>query len=162
MAKTKNKKVKSKKKKANSGKRSLTNKKSSVTRGKKKISVKATSVSTRKNNSAGGKFSETKKFQRRKENFRCGYCGKNTDGTGYTNHCPKCLWSKHVDINPGDRQADCGALMEPVRVETKNGEHVIIHRCSECRTEKRNRMQDEDSFEAVIKVAERSGGLGIG
>ena len=29
---------------------------------------------------------------------------------GYTNHCSQCLWSKHVDINPGDRSPE---LLQP-------------------------------------------------
>ena len=31
----------------------------------------------------------------------------------YTNHCPRCLYSKHVDINPGDRAEQCDGMMEP-------------------------------------------------
>jgi len=56
---------------------------------------------------------------------------------GYTNHCSQCLWSKHVDINLGDRSpellqlfcrlsnqpnprlAECQGMMEPVVVENK-------------------------------------------
>ena len=37
-------------------------------------------------------------------------------GNGYTNHCPKCLWSKHVDINPGDRGANEQALQDDARI----------------------------------------------
>ncbi|MBU3901416.1 RNHCP domain-containing protein, partial [Patescibacteria group bacterium] len=49
---------------------------------------------------------QSKKFQRKIEDFVCGHCGPKIKGTGYTDHCPKCLWSQHVDVNPGDRQAD--------------------------------------------------------
>jgi len=45
-----------------------------------------------------------KKFQKRIENFTCEKCGLFVKGTGYTDHCPNCLWSKHMDINPGDRK----------------------------------------------------------
>jgi hypothetical protein len=58
-----------------------------------------------------------KKFTRRIEDFLCGNCGATVTGDGYTNHCPACLWSQHVDINPGDRAAACGALMRPSAVE---------------------------------------------
>jgi len=60
-----------------------------------------------------------KKFQRQKEDFVCGECGTTVSGTGYTNHCPQCLWSMHVDVNPGDRAAACGGMMEPKKVEKK-------------------------------------------
>ena len=60
-----------------------------------------------------------KQFQRKKENFVCEHCGQEVIGNGYTNHCPSCLHSKHVDINPGDRAETCGGLMEPVDLELK-------------------------------------------
>ena len=49
-------------------------------------------------------------FIRKTEDFICEHCGREVRGNGYTNHCPYCLWSKHVDINPGDRAAGCGGL----------------------------------------------------
>ena len=61
----------------------------------------------------------TKKFQRTKEDFTCEKCGLVVKGSGYTNHCSRCLWSKHVDVNPGDRQTTCQGFMEPVGVELK-------------------------------------------
>ncbi|MEK7158524.1 MAG: RNHCP domain-containing protein, partial [Patescibacteria group bacterium] len=42
-------------------------------------------------------------FQRRVEDFTCESCGAQVTGDGYTNHCPQCLVSKHVDVYPGDR-----------------------------------------------------------
>ena len=71
----------------------------------------------------------TKKFQRTKEDFTCEKCNLVVNGSGYTNHCPRCLWSKHVDVNPGDRQATCQGFMEPMGVELKGGEYTILHRC---------------------------------
>ncbi|MBR6751902.1 MAG: RNHCP domain-containing protein, partial [Alphaproteobacteria bacterium] len=46
-----------------------------------------------------------KQFVKRVENFTCAHCGAEVFGNGYTNHCPKCLWSRHVDNNPGDRMS---------------------------------------------------------
>ncbi len=60
---------------------------------------------------------EGRRFQRRIENFTCGNCGAEIVGGGYTDHCPFCLFSKHVDVNPGDRNAKCGGVMKPVAVE---------------------------------------------
>jgi hypothetical protein len=64
-----------------------------------------------KEGSADGKGSlSSKNFQRVIEDFECEHCGHLEEGNGYTNHCTSCLWSKHVDINPGDRAAECQGL----------------------------------------------------
>ncbi len=86
-------------------------------------------------------------FKRTKEDFKCEYCGKQVNGDGFTNHCPQCLWSKHVDIDPGDRASECGGLMRPVSFEGDGGEYKIIHRCVECSFEKRNKLQNKDNFD---------------
>lgn len=75
---------------------------------------------------------ETKKFIRREENFTCENCRSQVIGSGYTNHCPTCLVSKHVDINPGDRQEQCGGSMEPAYVLKKGDRWRIIHHCQTC------------------------------
>ena len=70
-----------------------------------------------------------RKFKKTVENFTCLNCQTVVIGTGYTDHCPNCLWSKHVDVNPGDRLAICGALIEPVGA-TKSKEGWKIY-CNE-------------------------------
>jgi hypothetical protein len=55
---------------------------------------------------------QSRKFQRTREDFTRERCRTFVKGGGYTNHCPECLWSKHVDVNPGDRQATCQGLKE--------------------------------------------------
>ena len=52
---------------------------------------------------------ETKKFKEIDEGFICENCNKKVSPLGYTSrdHCPYCLYSMHVDINPGDRQNSC-------------------------------------------------------
>ena len=57
-----------------------------------------------------------KRFSKCVEDFTCEECGSPIEGNGYTNHCPNCLYSKHVDINPGDRKSTCGGIMAPIRV----------------------------------------------
>ena len=101
------------------------------------------------------------KFVRRKEDFTCEKCGRPVHGSGYTNHCPYCLWSKHVDIHPGDRANTCLGLMEPVRIEQKKGAKVIVHRCVACNKEKRNEVAKGDDFDAILAVATKhaQGGL---
>lgn len=98
----------------------------------------------------------SKKFQRCQEDFICQQCGTVVEGTGYTNHCPKCLWSKHVDVNPGDRAATCGGMMEPVSIELKKNQYIILHRCLKCGFEKRNKAASNDSFEKIIEIVSNS------
>jgi len=94
-----------------------------------------------------------KKFQKKKEDFKCENCGFFVEGNGYTNHCPNCLWSKHVDVNPGDRSADCQGLMKPTILEMKKrGEHVIVHSCVKCGHVKKNRRADNDDYEVLLKI----------
>lgn len=99
-----------------------------------------------------------KKFNRNIEDFTCENCGTEVQGNGYTNHCPNCLFSKHVDINPGDRSAECGGLMEPVGLEIKNGEYIIIHRCKKCGFMRKNKTSPDDNFEAVLSLSKKLAG----
>lgn len=99
-------------------------------------------------------------FIRTTEDFICENCGREVKGNGYTNHCPYCLYSKHVDVNPGDRAADCGGLMKPVAVELRKGERIIIHECVKCGYRKPNRAAPEDDFEVILRIMEENGGQG--
>src|SRR5258708_2323814 len=92
-------------------------------------------------------------FQRRVESFVCEHCGAQVEGDGYTNHCPRCLWSKHVDINPGDRAASCGGMMEPIRLEGSSPDYRILHRCQKCGFERRQNANPSDDPEALLTVA---------
>ncbi|HMB17509.1 MAG TPA: RNHCP domain-containing protein [Candidatus Paceibacterota bacterium] len=95
-----------------------------------------------------------KKFQKNKENFICANCGTKVKGNGYTNHCPHCLVSRHVDINPGDRKNDCGGLMDPIDIEKENGEYIIIHKCKKCGEEKRNKVAKEDNLKLIKEISQ--------
>lgn len=94
-----------------------------------------------------------KKFQRCEEDFVCEKCGEKVQGNGYTNHCPKCLWSKHVDIYPGDRAAACGGMMEPVDLILKAGKYYLLHRCVKCGLERKNKLAAEDDLETALQIA---------
>ncbi len=62
---------------------------------------------------------ETKRFSKNDSGFICEHCGREVPPLGYTsrNHCPYCLWSLHVDENPGDRASEGRAPLEPVFAE---------------------------------------------
>lgn len=94
----------------------------------------------------------TKKFTRTIEDFICEHCGVLVRGDGYTNHCPECFYSKHVDINPGDRASNCGGLMAPVEYLVKNGEEKLKQRCQFCGHERLNRLSVQDNRDALIAL----------
>lgn len=94
-----------------------------------------------------------KKFIRKKENFICENCETRVSGNGYTNHCPKCLWSKHVDINPGDRLSGCGALMEPVGIEISGIGESVLHCCVKCKLGKKNKISIKDDRDVILELS---------
>ena len=95
-------------------------------------------------------------FLRTKENFVCENCGAKVLGNGYTNHCPKCLWSKHVDINPGDRREKCGGMMCPVKIEQEKGKFYILHKCEKCGAERRKILDKKDNFDEALAIAKKN------
>lgn len=97
-----------------------------------------------------------KNFKRNKEDFTCEKCGAFVMGNGYTNHCPECLWSKHVDIIPGDRLESCCGLMEPHKFEKDGEEESIIHKCIICGHKKRNKLSKDDNYDKVISLVKKS------
>lgn len=84
--------------------------------------------------------------------------GSQAFGTRHRNHCPRCLWSRHLDEAPGDRQAACRQLMQPVAVEVRQdsaGEWAIVHRCSGCGLLRTNRIAGDDDERALLALALR-------
>jgi hypothetical protein len=94
-----------------------------------------------------------KRFSRLIEDFLCENCGELVRGNGYTNHCHKCLFSKHVDINPGDREATCGGAMEPISIENGRKGFVITFKCKKCGHTKRNKSAENDNVEKIIELS---------
>lgn len=93
----------------------------------------------------------TKRFQRRKESFTCDMCGTFVEGTGYTDHCPNCLTSKHVDINPGDRRETCHGLMEPIAYSPKKDR--IYYRCTRCNNISRVKSTSKDNTQLLTELS---------
>lgn len=92
------------------------------------------------------------------DTFVCRNCGRTVvpdgAGSGHRNHCPNCLYSVHLDNEPGDREANCGCLMEPVSVWVRNkGEWAIIHRCRMCGTFSSNRVAADDNPIKLMSIA---------
>ena len=45
--------------------------------------------------------------------------------------------------------------MEPVDLEIKDGKYVLVHKCQKCGFIRRNKVCDDDDFEAVLKLAKQ-------
>lgn len=96
------------------------------------------------------------RFTKIDEDFICENCGSKVSKLGYTsrNHCPVCLYSKHVDINPGDRQEECHGLLEPIGLEMSNKKgYVIIFKCKKCGAIRKNKAAEDDNMDLLIKLS---------
>lgn len=101
--------------------------------------------------------------------FTCAHCG-NYVSAGYLlagvqnrNHCPYCLWSRHLDLyQAGDRLAACKAPMQPVGLTLKrsqkkyaskrDGELMLIHLCTDCAEVSINRIAADDLTPVLLDV----------
>lgn len=105
--------------------------------------------------------------------FQCSHCHKwvfydRSIGTKHRNHCPYCLWSKHLDLDEsGDRKSACQGEMEPISLtfkqeginkygEAKQGELMLIHQCLKCGKISINRLAADDNPQAILEIFEKS------
>ena len=126
--------------------------KKSIQKRKPKPSQKNSSLHQRSNKQLAGIGLPPKKFQKRVENFICENCGAHVKGAGYTDHCPYCLWSKHVDINPGDRRCKCSGMMKPLSLEANSKGYVIHYKCHKCGYTHKVRSDKADSFAKMLEL----------
>lgn len=95
--------------------------------------------------------------------FMCANCGFSVpplESGGYRNHCPQCLCSLHVDVNPGDRANDCLGLLRPIGVEDGKKGWVIVSQCETCGEVRRNRAALDDpvapdNFDLIVELSTR-------
>ena len=100
-------------------------------------------------------------MSRKNENvrFKCEHCGYKiyplTNGS-YRNHCPACLYSKHVDNKIGDRASTCEGLMKPMSIKHGKKGYQIIHKCIICGKLKVNKIttntKQPDFLEKIIEL----------
>lgn len=98
---------------------------------------------------------DNKKFKMIDEEFICEVCGKNVSKLDYTarDHCPYCLFSKHLDINPGDRMANCNGVLKPIDIEKgKKDIYKIIYKCEKCGMIKKNKTANDDDFNKILEI----------
>ncbi len=105
---------------------------------------------------------QAKRFRVVNEGFTCGHCSREVPPTAQTtprNHCPFCLWSLHVDINPGDRANPCKGLLRPIGIHTHTKKsYVIVHQCQRCGERCRSKaiLKDgnaADDMDLIIELA---------
>jgi hypothetical protein len=110
----------------------------------------------------------SRKFTVINESFICEQCGVQVEPLAQgscRNHCPACFYSKHLDINPGDRAANCGGLLEPVGIEDhKKKGYMIIHRCQTCGHTGKNKLalddpNQPDSFDRMLEIMKKQQSL---
>jgi hypothetical protein len=111
-------------------------------------------------------------------NFRCLHCRSYVvqtpalSGVKNRNHCPYCLWSKHIDLHQsGDRLAACKRQMRPVGLamkksrkkygDTARGELMLIHQCEECGKLSINRIAADDIAERIYEILDGASGLSV-
>lgn len=90
--------------------------------------------------------------------YTCAACGQDIPaagaGTQHRNHCPHCLCSLHLDNTPGDREAHCGGVMEPVGIWVReDGEWALLHRCRICGVFHSNRIAADDNPALLLQLA---------
>lgn len=96
-----------------------------------------------------------KNFSKLDESFVCEKCNKSVNKLNYTSrdHCPYCLYSKHVDINPGDRLNECGGLLKPIGIEKFKDTYKIIYKCEKCSQMHKNIVAKDDDFNEIINIS---------
>ena len=96
-----------------------------------------------------------KKFNMIDEEFICDNCKEKVEKLNYSarDHCPNCLYSKHVDINPGDRMNECKGMLKPIEIEKFKDTYKIIYRCEKCGLLHKNVMASDDNINLIIKLS---------
>ena len=92
------------------------------------------------------------------EEFICENCKKKIEKLNYTarDHCNHCLYSKHVDIMPGDRENKCKGLLKPISIEKFKNTYKIIYKCEKCKQLHKNIMANDDNFEKIIELSKNN------
>ncbi len=107
-------------------------------------------------------------FDTQTSDFKCKHCHNyvSTDpglsGVNNRNHCPYCLWYKHLDLYAsGDRLAACKSEMRPIALTFKRtskkygqqkGELMLVHQCTDCGSISINRIAADDNDERILEI----------
>jgi hypothetical protein len=107
--------------------------------------------------------------------FKCAHCHHTVynahwlSGVNNRNHCPYCLWSRHLDLySAGDRLSACKAPMQPLALTAKRcknkyghgrGELMLVHMCIDCGDVSINRIAADDDAWTLLEVFGASSAL---
>ncbi|MEG0021351.1 MAG: RNHCP domain-containing protein [Bacilli bacterium] len=96
-----------------------------------------------------------KNFTMKDEKFVCENCNREVTKLNYTarDHCPFCLFSKHLDILPGDRLNKCQGLLEPIGIEKFKNTFKIIYKCQKCGETHKNIVANDDNENLIIQLS---------
>ncbi len=96
-----------------------------------------------------------KRFNEIDEEFICENCGKKVEKLLYSSrdHCPYCLYSKHVDILPGDRSNKCLGLLKPIEIEKFKDTYKIVYKCEKCKEIHKNIIAKDDDYDLIINLS---------
>lgn len=96
-----------------------------------------------------------KRFIKNDSGFTCINCGVSVPPLKTTSrdHCSNCLYSLHVDVNPGDRANSCKGTLEPISIipDSKKG-YIIEFKCKQCKATVRNKAASDDNFKEMLKI----------
>jgi DNA-directed RNA polymerase subunit RPC12/RpoP len=96
-------------------------------------------------------------FIMKNESFVCDNCkqevARHPSGSA-RNHCPFCLYSKHLDKEfPGDRASTCYGTMKPIwKDHKKNKWWMIEHECQLCHKKILNKVAEDDDMEVFGNI----------
>jgi hypothetical protein len=98
-----------------------------------------------------------KKFIKNNESFHCKNCNSLVieHPSSSRDHCSKCLYGLHVDINPGDRMNNCKSLMKPIGIRMKNGKKQIVYDCMECKDRFYCVVAEDDNKEIILDLVSK-------
>ena len=99
-----------------------------------------------------------KRFNMIDESFTCENCKNMVNKLNYTarDHCNYCLYSKHVDILPGDRKNTCQGLLKPIGIEKYKDTYKIIYKCLKCGNIHKNIMANDDNIDIIIELSKNN------
>ena len=98
-----------------------------------------------------------KKFAKNDTGFVCENCGVDVPPLDYSSrdHCNSCLFGKHVDINPGDRQNECRGLLVPIGMKIASGKQQIAYNCSKCSQRVFCVVAEDDNSDKILELASK-------
>ncbi|GAA0939738.1 RNHCP domain-containing protein [Nonomuraea longicatena] len=96
----------------------------------------------------------------RTETFTCVRCGLTATTASPAgvrrNHCPRCLYSRHVVDHVEGGPSECGARMAPIAVAVlRDGDWALIHRCVTCGELTSSPIAGDDNQFILMRMAVR-------